>query len=51
MRDEDKQLRGGLFFVDSFPKTASGKTRRLEVRRKCIQLVFDLQAGENAVPR
>ncbi|KAL1476225.1 hypothetical protein MTO96_036668 [Rhipicephalus appendiculatus] len=33
-----KHLHGGVFFVDSLPKTESGKTNRTAVRQQCDQL-------------
>lgn len=35
---ETKQLRGGVFFVDSLPQTHSGKYKRLEARKIAIEL-------------
>ncbi|KAK8768767.1 hypothetical protein V5799_014770 [Amblyomma americanum] len=32
-----KQLYGGVFFVDTIPKTESGKTNRAAVIKKCAQ--------------
>ncbi|XP_011293216.1 uncharacterized protein LOC101891121 [Musca domestica] len=33
-----EQLRGGIYFVDNFPRTMSGKTVRSEVAKLCEQL-------------
>ncbi|KAG4067927.1 hypothetical protein HA402_010613 [Bradysia odoriphaga] len=35
------KLRGGVYFVDSFPRTASGKVKRGEVRKIAIKLYND----------
>lgn len=36
--DDYKRLRGGVYFVDSFPSTLSGKLLRREIRQTAIKL-------------
>ena len=37
--DDYKQLSGGVFFFDSFPKSVSGKILRYKVKANCIEVL------------
>ncbi len=46
--DEYHQLNGGIWFVESFPRTHTGKIKRLDVKNLALQLYTEKVAAKQA---